>query len=285
MKKVDSPSATGTHTHPAVSPEEGDGGHIAYAAQCEPAPLLLQSLRYWHKERQDYMAESIALVNRMRARLYRHASATCQEHKFKCESCRKWASEVLGLSLSAKALKGEVFISPDVVPINAALVTAWLPLEELRKEAEKEMLAIVKQLPAIEWIEKTRGFGTLGFAQIIAEAGDLSMYPNPGKLWKRFGLAVVDGGAQRRVKGDKAFEHGFSPRRRAVIWNIGHSMIMNGDTYKQVYDERKAYEVEKNPEAKPIVHHKRAQRYMEKRLLLNLWAEWRHSQAKVKLIS
>lgn len=44
--------------------------------------------------------------------------------------------------------------------------------------------------------------------------------------------------------------------------------------YRMVYLERKGIEQQKAPELAPIVHHKRAMRYMEKRLLRNLWRAW-----------
>ena len=71
---------------------------------------------------------------------------------------------------------------------------------EVREETKYEhMMAFAKALPVASFVEETRGFGYLGLAQIVAEAGDLSNYANPAKLWKRFGLAVIDGRAQRRV--------------------------------------------------------------------------------------
>jgi hypothetical protein len=147
-----------------------------------------------------------------------------------------------------------------------------------RKAVEKQLEKLAKSLPVYETFTKpTKGLGAGGLALIIGETGDLSQYANPAKVWKRMGLAVIDGGRQRRVAGnaDAALLHGYSPHRRQIMWNIGDSMIKVGDTYRQVYLDRKAYETAKNPDAAKIVHHRRAQRYMEKRILRNLWRAWR----------
>ena len=65
----------------------------------------------------------------------------------------------------------------------------------------------------------------------------------------------------------------------AALFTIGDSMIKSRcSPYREVYDARKAYELERNPEIKPIVAHRRAQRYMEKRLLKHLWQRWRRQE-------
>ena len=45
--------------------------------------------------------------------------------------------------------------------------------------------------------------------------------------------------------------------------------------YRTLYLERKEYEKAKAPDLPPMAHHRRAQRYMEKRLLKHLWQQWR----------
>jgi hypothetical protein len=60
------------------------------------------------------------------------------------------------------------------------------------------------------------------------------------------------------------------------VWTIGDALIKgNRDGYRRLYLERKALEAER-PEVETKMHaHRRAQRYMEKRLLRDLWREWR----------
>jgi hypothetical protein len=152
------------------------------------------------------------------------------------------------------------------------------PIEDARKAIEKRLETLAQQSPVAEWAKPVRGLGLLSIAAIIGEAGDLSNYPKKGHLWKRMGLALMpDGTRQRRIAGDKAIEHGYSPSRRSVMWTIGDVMVKVGDTYRQIYLDRKEYERERLPDAKPIVLHRRAQRYMEKRLLRDLWKAWREA--------
>ena len=63
------------------------------------------------------------------------------------------------------------------------------------------------------------------------------------------------------------------------MWNIGDALIKgNRDgEYRTIYLERKAYELAREPEMKPIKAHRRAQRVMEKRLLKKLWQAWRRA--------
>ena len=55
---------------------------------------------------------------------------------------------------------------------------ARAPADQRRRETEKEMERLAKQLPVYPWIKQINGAGELGLATIVAEAGDLSDYPN-----------------------------------------------------------------------------------------------------------
>jgi hypothetical protein len=136
----------------------------------------------------------------------------------------------------------------------------------------------------LEWCGSTKGFGLLSLAKIAAEAGGpLENYGNPTRLWKRFGLAVIDGKAQRRTK-DKvlAVKYGFPPTRRAVMHVVGECLLRARGEYAKVYRERKALEQKKAPELTKIHIHRRALRYTEKCLLRDLWVVWNQAQVKRK---
>ena len=222
-----------------------------------------------HRDRDDAINEERSLTLRMKARLRRLASTYCDEHKPKCPRCVAQANEWF-------RGKGDPVMAAVALEMNAELAECREPLHRWKLRVEREMTAMAKQLPVWPWADSIHGFGAIGLAQIIAEAGDLNNYDGPAKLWKRFGLAVIGGGAQRRVSDkEAAIEHGFSPKRRAVMFVIGDSLIKKQNAYRELYLERKAYEQTKTPDLRPIQHHKRAQRYMEKRLLRDLWREWR----------
>lgn len=93
------------------------------------------------------------------------------------------------------------------------------------------------------------------------------------------GLAVMpDGTRQRRVGGVEALDHGYAPARRSVMWNIGACIVKAGGPLKAVYDARKAHEAERL--ATKAHAHNRAQRYIEKRFLRDLWVEWRRREGQ-----
>lgn len=165
--------------------------------------------------------------------------------------------------------------SPAAELAALPFIEARVGLHVSKLAAERQMRAAVRQLPIYAFIADVPGFGDIGLAQIIGEAGDLSRYGNPGKLWKRMGLAVFDGRAQRRVK-DKAEaeRQGFNPARRAVMHVIGDSLIKKENRYRDLYLARKEVEAEKLPDGSKMHIHLRALRYMEKRLLRDLWNAW-----------
>jgi len=163
------------------------------------------------------------------------------------------------------------------------------PFEKIEKQAVKEMTRLAETLPA--WSAfgvNVRGFGAASLAVIVAEAGDLSLYANPGKLWKRMGLAVMgdvrQGGLAKGASAEDWIAHGYNRQRRSRMWNIGDALIKgNRDgEYRTLYLARKEYEIARDPEMKPIKAHRRAQRYMEKRLLRNLWQAWRRAAAGLR---
>ena len=167
---------------------------------------------------------------------------------------------------------------------NGPLIEARAVIEKNRKPVEKRLEALAKDLPVAYMVEEIRGLGYGSLAAIIGEAGDLSVYSNPGKLWKRMGLALVNGRRQgdpgNGASADDWIAHGYSPDRRSVMFVIGDVLIKaNKGEYRKLYNERKAYEIARDPEIKPIRAHRRAQRYMEKRLLRNLWKAWRAARS------
>lgn len=155
-------------------------------------------------------------------------------------------------------------------------------MKSYRNATARRIKALACQLPVSEWAAAVRGAGELNLGLIIGETGDLSLYANPAKLWKRMGLAVMaDGRAHRRVKGEQT---GYSPLRRTIMHNLGECLLkLNDGEYRASYDQRKAYELSRDPEMKPIIAHKRALRYMEKRFLRNLWREWQRVTASSRL--
>ena len=193
---------------------------------------------------------------------------------------------------------------PPVLPEDTAWVesarTSFIAVrdftEKLRREAEKKMVDAASSLPGFRLTAEIRGFGTKSFAAIVGEAGDIGSYANPAKLWKRMGLAVINGKSQRKTKNaEEAKLMGYAPRRRSEMFVIGDSLVKTGGPLGELYRKRKEYEIATQtakgiqiiPGAKyarlkdktgfmSAMHiHRRAQRYAEKRLLRELWKAWR----------
>jgi hypothetical protein len=144
-----------------------------------------------------------------------------------------------------------------------------------RLRQERQLRKLVRKDPVWEWAQAVRGLGELSVASLIAEAGgDLRTYPTHSKLWRRMGLAVSDDGrAQARRLGPAGELEGYSPQRRAVSYNLA-SAVLRAQTatqgvYRQIYDDRRQYEEARTQSKKHA--HNRAQRYMEKRLVRDLW--------------
>ncbi len=168
--------------------------------------------------------------------------------------------------------------------------------DHMRADTEKQMIAIAKQLPVYPWWKAIKGAGDLGLAIIVGESGDLGSYRSKSALWKRLGLAVIDGGRQRKVAGEAAMTHGYAPSRRAEVWTLADSLFKHqwrgadeetgrvagpSGPYGEYYGRRKTYLTERERgvnerepwSAKHIDND--ARRYMTKALIRDLRAAWR----------
>jgi len=170
----------------------------------------------------------------------------------------------------------------DAYTSNRALFLAKDPIHAQRLQFESQIEKAAKTLPVAAWVAEQRGFGQQNLGLIIGETGDLSLYANPGKVWKRLGLAVdEDGRAQgRRSDRDAAIRNGFSPRRRAISWMLGETLIrQNKGVYREAYERKKAEYGDAcgcRNGAKACTHcHRKAKRYMEKLAIKHLWQAWR----------
>jgi hypothetical protein len=173
------------------------------------------------------------------------------------------------------------------------------PWDKIEAQSTREMKRLAKRLPVwAEFGQTVNGFGELGLAIIVGEAGNLSNYPDKGKLWKRLGLALVDGvrqgGLTKSAPAAEWIKHGYSAQRRSRIWTLGDALKKCAGPYRDVYLARKAYERERaeaegltvcesakipakrKDEFMSLGHiDRRGQRYMEKRLIRDLWNVWR----------
>lgn len=245
----------------------------------------------------DILCDNIREIHRQRQDLHRAEKSLTLQIKAKCRRlCRGDKDEADKLYEAMMKGAGDANVLYALITCQP-FIEARALIHSQRTETEKAMETAAKKLPdgVLEWVGATKGLGLPGLASIVGEAGNLSNYPTHSKLWKRLGLAVIEGERQQRKKGAASKKHGYSPSRRSVIWTLGNSMFKTGDDYADLYRQRKEVEVAKAEaeglEVRPSARipekdkdrcrsqghiHNRAKRYMEKCLIRDLWRVWRN---------
>ncbi len=177
-------------------------------------------------------------------------------------------------------------------PIILASAGSREQFDDLRQKTEAKMRQLARQMPVWEFIAEVRGVAELGLAIVIGESGgDLSRFATVSKLWKRLGLAVIDGvrqgGLTKGASAEQWIQHGYSPRRRAEIWALFSDAMFRAQwraekdgvpahpigPYGEVYAREKAKALGKEwPKGRA---HNHARRVMTKEFLKDLWIAWR----------
>jgi hypothetical protein len=173
------------------------------------------------------------------------------------------------------------------------------PADEMEEEHRTAMERLTDSLPIAPWIKSVHGIGILGLAIIVAQAGDLSNYSKPCKLWKRLFFAPYDGLAgstwlrekwrPRALTKEEWIENPFSNRKYAPIQQIGERLVnwqtesaeKSGTEFgrpKGRYGEKYVYRREctkHRGEEWPLGRcRKDAVRYATKAFLKDLWKKW-----------
>lgn len=270
--------ASETHVSPAPTTAIEDG-HILAGTHLEGAVLALRELQ---AQRVATIRAEIRLANQVRALVRRTLGWQADLPEKERTRINGLAGKIVAAVRAGKPVDPEH--SGCVEAVSAFILgmdRAMVEVESYRSKLEKTMTAHAKALPVWSaWCEELRGFGAMSLAVIVGEAGDLCDYANPGKLWKRMGLAPK--ASYRMVCKDGTEGFTIPKRRRSCMWNVGDVFVKVGaDEYRQLYDARKAYEHERDPEMSKMHAHRRAQRYMEKRLLRDLWREWNRAAGHI----
>jgi len=193
----------------------------------------------------------------------------------------------------------------DAFPIIIASAKSREAFDDIRLKTEAEMKRLAKTLPVWPFVASVRGVGELGLAVVIGECGDsLSEFRTVSKMWKRLGLAVIDGlrqgGLPKGATAEQWTAHGYSPRRRAEIWSIFSDSMFRQQWAGDKDADGKNPKISKKPVAVPThptgpygeVYlrekekklalewtkghaHNHARRLMTKEFLKHLWIAWR----------
>ena len=256
----------------------GLGSSVAPLTICHPN---IGPLRELHAMRQIAIRMRNRIDNAARAYVRRRLGWRWdQTEKERGRICRQAERIVSAIYKGKPPKEGDESPYAETLPFVMQNHAARTVYEKYAKTLAKHMEPLARELPVWPWAEAVQGFAALGLAQIVGECGDLANYANPAKLWKRMGVGLVAGERQRKVADKElAIAMGYNPARRAVLFVIGRSLVMgNQDGYKTLYDTRKAMELKRDPEMSKGHADRRAQRYMEKRLLRDLWRAWRDTK-------
>ncbi len=241
--------------------QNGNGKAKGPVKPISDVPSLCADLRELQRQRVCNLKSRIMISNRLVATIATAAGYNAgmppAERSKRFTEAGQLIQKVLADSSSetevASGLSGLIRATSAATDGFGAMVTGF----------ETEMERLAKQLPVAAWVDQPsqRGFGLGSLAKIVGEAGDLSNYSNPGKLWRRMGCAPFEAHDQmlmpstwRRMKPGLSAEEweecGYSPRRRSVMYVIGEGLIkQNGDgPYRRRYDKKKAEAAVNHPD-------------------------------------
>jgi hypothetical protein len=279
-----------------------DNGHIYPAGASADRAAIIAEIRAWHRQRVFAMDQRKRADLALGAFIRRDLGWSRQLPKAQAATIVKQAAALI--ALGDKVAKGKAIGNADFARLGQIILSSirgrahW---NDLEADATTEMERLARLLPV--WVtfgEGIRGFGARSLAVIIAETGDLSRYADPAKLWKRMGLAVLhgvrQGGLRKGADAAAWIAHGYNAHRRSFMFVIGDVLIKQQNPYRALYVRRKTIErakaaaagltvvpAAKIPEKRKAEFmsdghvHRRAQRYMEKRLLRDLWRAWRRA--------
>lgn len=270
-------------------------------------PTLVAELINLQRIRSRCISNRNAVANAIRSMVAQtldyHIGLTKEERISKHEEAQK---------LIGAIRKGEITDHPVTGLVTNTRIEG---LEEYQANIEKLMIPLAEQLPVASWVglPEQRGFAIQSLATVVGEAGNLSGYDNPGKLWKRFGCAPFSAGDKTLMGGTwksgcegkltaaEWEEFGYSPRRRSIAYLIGENLMKgNGEKKKETkeekaarkkakepsvwlwkgpyrlrYEESRAKVAAAHPDYPKLRCHRHGMLLAAKLLLKNLWIEWK----------
>jgi hypothetical protein len=174
-----------------------------------------------------------------------------------------------------------------------ALAAYYMTLLEREHDLEVSIKDMVEQFPLWEqFLSKVKGCGPLMSAVILSEL-DPYKARHVSSFWKYAGLDVAEDGKGRSKRAEHLIDveyvnkRGEKATKKSITYNpflkaklagvLSGSFLRCASPYSEVYYNYKA-RLENRPdlaEARPIVRHRMALRYMMKMFLRDLWLTWR----------
>ena len=141
----------------------------------------------------------------------------------------------------------------------------------IEDQLDKDIAEMVAEEPVYDYVSAVKGIGPGLAAKLIAMI-DIERAPTVSALWRFAGYAVIDGERERMVKGEKAH---YNKRLKTTCYLAGSSFLKSGSPYREVYDDARAYYLERRPDWTKGHQHNAAMRKMIKMFLQHLWVTWR----------
>lgn len=220
-----------------------------------------------------HLAREIAQFQRAATRLSLQAQAILRAWcgGSKTEAGKHWAA----------LRRGKWVPPPGLLSTLEPFLAGIATFEAIEAARKKELGLAARGLPGAGFAASVRGLSLVQYGQMIGETGDLAAYDKGlAGVWKRAGLGLVGETRQRRVRDvGQAALHGYSPRRRALFWLLGDTLLRaqgrdaTAGPYRKVYDHAKAAALAKGWTAGHA--HSHARRVMVKALLRDLRRAWK----------
>lgn len=217
-----------------------------------PEPIEREYLRALTETFYDQQKTRQEAANRCRAII----RSQLEELERKPEGKKKKADKSYGAEWNDKRMLqklNKAFEEKKITSESHAYAAEFLnlkkSLEKLESDYEKMIVAHIKNEPIYtEYLKHIKGIGPVLAANLIAYLGYCENFDTPSKIWRYSGLAVIDGKAERKARGEKIH---FNPRVKTLAWKVGDCFIKVGVGYREVYDASKAGYLAAHPEPIP----------------------------------
>jgi hypothetical protein len=133
----------------------------------------------------------------------------------------------------------------------------------------------VEASPVWPWLSGVKGIGPRLGGMLIGLI-DIQRADSVSALWRFCGYAVIDGKAERRVKGEKLH---YNAMLHKTCYLISRQFLLARTTpYIDIYADAKVYYTTHRPDWTPLHRDLAARRKMVKIFLAHLWNEWRAAE-------
>jgi len=152
------------------------------------------------------------------------------------------------------------------------IVERWFDrFRKMEDELDADIAEIVPDHPFFMELSAVRGIGPMYAAKLLAMI-DIERAETVSALWRYAGCGVVDGKAERPVKGEPLH---FNKRLKVAVYLVAGSFLKCNSPYRAIYDSAREYYAANRLDWTKGHQHYAALRKMAKVFLAHLWERWR----------